>query len=68
MCESVSAVKVRRRYGGIINTIYKIKAINGSFLPIPTIRHHNLLNMLPISYVLVTIGLIRVFHPILLYI
>lgn len=33
MCESVSAVNVKRRYGGIgvtqINTIYKRKAING---------------------------------------
>lgn len=72
MCESVSSVKVGRRYGGIgviqINTIYKRKAFNGSFLPIPTIRQHNLLNMLLISHLLIAIGLIRVFHPILLYI
>lgn len=72
MCESVSAINIRRRYGGIgvtkINTIYKRKAFNGSFLPIPTIRHYNLLNMLLISHLLIAIGLIRVFQPILLYI
>lgn len=72
MSESVSAVNIRRRYGGIggtkINTIYKRKAINGSFLSVPTIRYYNLLNMLQISHLLITIGIIRVFHPILLYI
>lgn len=49
MYESVSAVDVSCRYGEVgvnqINTIYKRKAINGSFLPIPSINHHNLLSM-----------------------
>ena len=49
MYESVSVVDVSCRYGEVgvnqINTIYKRKAINGSFLPIPTIRHYNLLNI-----------------------
>lgn len=49
MYESVSAVNVRRRFGEVganqINTIYKRKAIKGSFLPIPSIRRYNLLNM-----------------------
>ena len=49
MCERVSTVNVSCRYGEIgvnqINTIYKRKAIKGSFLPIPTIRHYNLLNI-----------------------
>ena len=49
MYESVSAVNVSCRYGEVgvnqINTIYKRKAIKGSFLPIPTIRRYNLLNI-----------------------
>ena len=49
MYESVSAVDVSCRYGEVgvnqINTIYKRKAIKGSFLLIPTIRRYNLLNI-----------------------